>query len=134
MIFQKLYGSKGGVTITFLLLISVILCNPVQAQSTFTLSELTFDTLVRTGSDMVLLTDDHYHDSSELADEINQFNQLVPELVDLEVIGQSFLGKDIISLKITNELSSPSEYARKVYQQFGFKFYETYHNMGLKLI
>ena len=40
---------------------------------------------------------------------------------------------DKFGVKISSELSSPSSFARKTYQHFGFDFYETYHNLGLKL-
>ncbi|MCE7749308.1 MAG: zinc carboxypeptidase, partial [Candidatus Heimdallarchaeota archaeon] len=57
----------------------------------------------RTWDDLDLLYDNHFHNSSEVYEEIEYIHDTVPELVDLEVIGQTYLGKDIISLRITNE-------------------------------
>ncbi|MCG3256506.1 MAG: hypothetical protein KAU62_10485 [Candidatus Heimdallarchaeota archaeon] len=57
----------------------------------------------RTWDDLVLLYDDHFHNSFEVYEEIEYIHDTVPELVDLEVIGQTYFGKDIISLRITNE-------------------------------
>jgi len=37
--------------------------------------------------------------------EIDRFNQLVPDLVDVQVIGQSYQGRNISLLRITNELN-----------------------------
>ena len=58
----------------------------------------------RTWSSLSLVFEDHYHNSYELLEELSQFNALVPQLVDLEIIGQSYLEKNIYSLRITNEL------------------------------
>ncbi len=69
-----------------------------------TLEEPILEDVPRTWSSLSLLFEDHYHNSYELVEELNQFNALVPQLVDLEVIGQSYLGKNIYSLRITNEL------------------------------
>jgi hypothetical protein len=37
------------------------------------------------------------------------------------------------AVKISSELKSPSAYARNIYEDFGFNFYETDHILGLKL-
>ncbi|UCE09291.1 MAG: hypothetical protein JSW61_09960 [Candidatus Thorarchaeota archaeon] len=58
----------------------------------------------RTWSDIDLLYDGQWHDSDEVQEEIDRIHDLVPELVDMEVIGQSFQGKNITSMRITNEL------------------------------
>ena len=50
-----------------------------------------------------LLYEGQYHNSIELENEIQNMQQLVPDLVDVEIIGQSYLGKDIISIRITNK-------------------------------
>ena len=50
-----------------------------------------------------LLYDDQYHDSAEVDEEIENIHSSVPELVDVEVIGQSYQGKNITSIRITNE-------------------------------
>ncbi|OLS30139.1 MAG: Carboxypeptidase T precursor [Candidatus Heimdallarchaeota archaeon AB_125] len=67
------------------------------------ISPVTYSSLTRTWDDLALLYDNHFHNSSEVYEEIEYIHDSVPELVDLEVIGQTFLGKDIISLRITNE-------------------------------
>ena len=60
--------------------------------------------LDRTWDDVSLLYTRMFHNSSEVQEEIDRFQVLVPELIDMEVIGQTYLGKNITSLKITNEL------------------------------
>jgi hypothetical protein len=68
-----------------------------------TINPVVYPLLIRDWSDLSLLYDDHFHNSSEVYEEIEYIHDSVPELVDLEVIGQTYLGKDIISLRITNE-------------------------------
>ena len=58
----------------------------------------------RTWSNISLLYDNYFHNSSEVDLEINRFHELVPAIIDMEVIGKSYLGKDITALRITNEL------------------------------
>ncbi|TFG06499.1 hypothetical protein EU538_10160, partial [Candidatus Thorarchaeota archaeon] len=60
----------------------------------------------RDWSDVSLLYPDQYHDADEVQEEIEHIAESVPELVGLEVIGQSYLGRNISSLRITNEQSS----------------------------
>ncbi|MFX0056558.1 MAG: M14 family zinc carboxypeptidase [Promethearchaeota archaeon] len=60
----------------------------------------------RTWEDISLLYEDQFHSATELDQEIERFHSLVPELVDLEVIGESYQGLNISVLRITNELST----------------------------
>ncbi|MBY9001562.1 MAG: hypothetical protein KGD64_11635 [Candidatus Heimdallarchaeota archaeon] len=59
--------------------------------------------LERDWDNVALLYYNYYHNSTEIDEEIDRFHDLVPELIDMEVIGQSYLGKNITALKITNE-------------------------------
>jgi hypothetical protein len=62
----------------------------------------------RTWDDISLLYPDQFHNSTEIMEEIANFEATAPELVDVSVIGQSFLGKDIQLVRITNEaISTP---------------------------
>ncbi|MFW9904462.1 MAG: M14 family zinc carboxypeptidase [Candidatus Thorarchaeota archaeon] len=57
----------------------------------------------RTWDDIFLLYPDQFHNSTEIMEEIANFETAAPELVDVSVIGQSVLGKDIQLVRITNE-------------------------------
>jgi hypothetical protein len=57
----------------------------------------------RTWSTLSLLYDDQFHDPVELDEEIENIHTTVPQLVDLEVIGESFEGRNLTCLRITNE-------------------------------
>jgi len=59
----------------------------------------------RTWSDVTLLYDGQFHDPDEVDEEIENIHSQVPELVDVEVIGQSYLGRNITCLRITNEMN-----------------------------
>jgi hypothetical protein len=59
----------------------------------------------RTWDNISLLLDNQFHDFNETQDEIDRIHSLVPELIDIDVLGQSYNGLNIISIKITNELS-----------------------------
>ncbi len=62
--------------------------------------------VTRTWEDVTLLYDDQFHDPTELDEEIENIHNLVPELVDLEVIGQSYQGRNLTCIRITNELNT----------------------------
>ncbi|MHA1346294.1 MAG: M14 family zinc carboxypeptidase, partial [Candidatus Heimdallarchaeaceae archaeon] len=64
----------------------------------------TYPELDRDWDNVTLLCYNYYHNSTEIDMEINRFHELVPELIDMEVIGQSYLGNNLTSLRITNEL------------------------------
>ncbi len=46
-----------------------------------------------------------FHNFDELEEEINQIHSMAPNLVDIELIGQSYQGRNITSFRITNELN-----------------------------
>ncbi|MFW9915323.1 MAG: M14 family zinc carboxypeptidase [Candidatus Thorarchaeota archaeon] len=73
---------------------STIFCEPLAAPS-----------INRTWGAISLLYENQYHDPMKTQEEIDRIHDLVPDLIDLEVIGQSFLGRNITSLRITNELN-----------------------------
>ena len=62
--------------------------------------------VTRTWEPVSLLYDDHFHDPVEVDEEIENIQSLVPELVDLEIIGQSYQGRNLTYLRITNELNT----------------------------
>jgi hypothetical protein len=68
-----------------------------------TVDKVTTSSVTRTWDPIALLYDGQFHDPVETDEEIERFHSLVPELVDLEVIGQSYQGRNITSLRITNE-------------------------------
>ncbi len=86
-----------------LLTMTSLSSNTMVADSPLIITEKPYFTLTRAWEDLSLLYDNYYHNSTEVDEEIDRFHSLVPELVDVEVIGQSYLGKDIRVLKITNE-------------------------------
>lgn len=65
--------------------------------------EVVVPSIPRTWDPVSLLYDNQWHDSAEVDEEIENIHSNVPELVDIEVIGQSYQGKNITSLRITNE-------------------------------
>ena len=81
------------------------------APSGFILSEVqphmhvqgNYASIERDWENVTLLYENQYHNPDELKEEIENINQHVPDLVDFEDIGQSYLGQDIYSIRITNE-------------------------------
>jgi hypothetical protein len=67
------------------------------------ITEVVATSITRTWDPVELLYDNQFHNSTQIDEEIENIHTSVPELVDIEVIGQSYLGKDITSLRITNE-------------------------------
>jgi len=65
--------------------------------------EVEVPSISRTWGPVSLLYDNQFHDSAEVDEEIENIHSSVPELVDVEVIGQSYQGKNITSICITNE-------------------------------
>ncbi len=67
--------------------------------------------LERTWDDVDLLYPSVYLNSSMVEDEVDNILTEVPEIVDVEVIGQSYEGRDILSIRITNE-EAPQQKAK----------------------
>lgn len=67
--------------------------------------QLDVHSLNRTWGYIRLLYDNKYHNYSTLHEEIDRIHNLVPGLIDVEVIGQSYQGRNIVSIRITNELN-----------------------------
>ncbi|MHA1168722.1 MAG: M14 family zinc carboxypeptidase [Candidatus Hodarchaeales archaeon] len=59
--------------------------------------------LGRDWDDIPLLYPGVYHNYSEVLDEINHFNDSVPLLIDLELIGHSVENRNIYCVRVTNE-------------------------------
>jgi len=53
---------------------------------------------------IALLYDGQFHDPVEVDEELENIHALVPDLVDLETIGQSYQGRNLTCVRITNEL------------------------------
>jgi len=62
--------------------------------------------VTRTWDPLSLIYEDQFHDPIALDEEIENIHNLVPELVDVEIIGESYEGRNITCLRITNELNT----------------------------
>jgi hypothetical protein len=82
---------------------------PVTAMATETAGNapavirIEYPSVTRTWSTITLLYEGQFHDSDQVEEEIENMHSLVPQLLDVEVIGQSYLGENITCLRITNE-------------------------------
>ncbi|MCG3222340.1 MAG: hypothetical protein H7641_13255 [Candidatus Heimdallarchaeota archaeon] len=94
---------KSLFMIIFFLSMMVGFSNNVSAISII-IEKQSFPALTRSWENVTLLYDNYFHNSSDVYQEINRFHDLVPELIDIETFGQSYQGKDLKVLKITNEL------------------------------
>jgi hypothetical protein len=61
--------------------------------------------VTRTWNTLSLLYEEQFHDPIMLDEEIENIHSLVPQLVDIEVIGESFEERNITCLRITNEMN-----------------------------
>jgi hypothetical protein len=68
--------------------------------------KVVFSSVSRTWDTLSLIYANQFHDPVELDEEIEHIHSLAPELVDVEVIGESYEGRNITCLRITNELNS----------------------------
>jgi len=79
-----------------------------------------YASIERDWDDVTLLHEGQYHDASLLEDEINNIAMQVSELVDVEVIGQSYFEQNIYSIRITNEeITTPKAKALVVAHHHG---------------
>ncbi|MHA1828508.1 MAG: M14 family zinc carboxypeptidase [Candidatus Heimdallarchaeaceae archaeon] len=62
-----------------------------------------YSSIVDTWIHTPLLYDLQYHNTTALWEEIDMFNAIAPEIIDVDVIGTSFHGKEIKVVRITNE-------------------------------
>lgn len=88
-----------------LLLISFLLLPSLSfnSQATLVLKEPIYSDITETWIHTPLIYNNKYHNTSALWQEIDAFEQIAPEIIDIEVIGSSYYGKDIKSVRITNE-------------------------------
>ncbi|MHA1220599.1 MAG: M14 family zinc carboxypeptidase [Candidatus Heimdallarchaeota archaeon] len=92
-------------SLIILFLVSLFIPNFTQTtQATLVLEEPTLLDVPRTWSELSLLYDNLYHNTSTLWQEISAFAAIAPQLVDVEIIGESYYNKAIKSVRITNEL------------------------------
>jgi hypothetical protein len=68
--------------------------------------KIVVSSVTRTWDPLSLIYENQFHDPVELMEEIEHIHNLVPQLVDVEVIGESFEGRNITCLRITNELNT----------------------------
>ncbi len=104
---MSLLRKKMKTSVFFVLFLIFILISPAYVsakRNVLEIERLYTDSLDRTWEDISLLYDNHFHNSSQVQEEIDRFHDLVPELIEMEVIGQTFWGKNITSLCITNEI------------------------------
>ena len=73
------------------------------AISTLAIERVETASVDRTWSDISLIYQNEWHDPAEVDEEIEIIHSAVPELVDIEIIGQSYLGRNITCVRITNE-------------------------------
>jgi hypothetical protein len=59
----------------------------------------------RSWVDIDLLYENQFHDPAKLNEELERIHNHAPDIVDLTVIGQSYEGRNISCLRITNELN-----------------------------
>jgi len=62
-----------------------------------------YTSIERDWENVTLLHEQQYHDTTLLEDEIENIAMQVPNLVDVAIIGQSYLEQNIYSIRITNE-------------------------------
>ena len=60
----------------------------------------------RTWTTISLIYDGQFHDPVKLDEEIENIQSLAPELVEVEIIGQSYQGRNLTCFRITNELNT----------------------------
>ena len=80
--------------------------NSDDAISTLAIERVETPSVNRTWSDISLIYQDEWHDPAEVDEEIELIHSTVPELVDIEVIGESYQGRNITCIRITNELNT----------------------------
>jgi hypothetical protein len=76
---------------------TVLLVSSVQITPSFYFS------VERDWSSISLLYPDQYHTPEELVEELHQINNTAPEIIDFFTIGESFEGRKIYCLRVTNE-------------------------------
>ncbi|MFX0108025.1 MAG: M14 family zinc carboxypeptidase [Candidatus Hodarchaeota archaeon] len=101
----QIRAEKISSIILAIMIIGIFLTNTAEAfpQRIATFNVLEPTSIDRTWDDVSLMYEGQFHDPAEVEEEIENIHVLVPELVDLEIIGQSYLGRDITCLRITNE-------------------------------
>lgn len=74
--------------------------------TSLTIERIETPSVERTWSDISLIYQDQWHDPVEVDEEIELIHSSVPQLVDLEVIGESYQGRNITCIRITNEANT----------------------------
>ncbi len=93
-------------------LILPVFLMPIEVEAaTPVITALETPSIERTWDDVSILYPNTYLNSSMVEDEVENIHTSVPELVDVEVIGQSIENRDILSIRITNE-DAPQQKAK----------------------
>jgi len=91
----------------FLLISSLgfpLFLTPTEAEAlTPVFSVIETSSIERTWDDVSLLYPDQYLNNSMVIAEVDNILTAAPDLVDVNIIGQSYEGRDILSIRITNE-------------------------------
>jgi hypothetical protein len=107
---MKITPSKYHVVFLFLLLSVALLPTGAVATQNGTsvpiVEKMAVSSVSRTWEPVSLIYEDQFHDPVKLNEEIENIHSIVPDLVDLEVIGESYEGRNITCLRITNELNT----------------------------
>ncbi|MFW9996316.1 MAG: M14 family zinc carboxypeptidase [Candidatus Odinarchaeota archaeon] len=75
-----------------------------EVSATLVLKEPNRPDVQRTWGTVSLRYDNQYHNTSTLWEEIDIFSEIASDLVDVDIIGSSYFGRDIKAVRITNEL------------------------------
>ncbi|MHA2357419.1 MAG: M14 family zinc carboxypeptidase [Candidatus Heimdallarchaeaceae archaeon] len=99
----SLNGKLKSILILFVIMVLIVPSINVSSASSVDIEVIIYPELVRDWEDIALIYDNHFHNSTQVFEEINRLHDHAPEIIDMEVIGHTYLGKNITSLRITNE-------------------------------
>ena len=97
---KKLFGK----VFAFLLILFMLPSFVFNTRANLILEEPTYSDITDTWTHTPLIYDLQYHNNTALWEEIETFNVIAPEIIDIQTIGSSYYGKEIRSVRITNEL------------------------------
>ncbi|MBD3404567.1 MAG: hypothetical protein GF411_00350 [Candidatus Lokiarchaeota archaeon] len=79
------------------------------SEATIDVHSMTPKSVERTWDDVTLIYEGVFHDPVMVDEEIVQFENSVPNLIETEVLGQSYQGRNITSIRVTNEDSTTTK-------------------------
>lgn len=95
---------KSAIMILVIFLLLLIPMFTQKTQALLTVEETNYPNIDITWFYTPLLYDNQYHNTTALWEEIDNFEVVTSDIIDVEVIGNSYYGKEIKAVKITNEL------------------------------